>query len=243
MRPKRIYANVPLALRTCLPFTVATPRVADTLLLPLRIPQQQCHNFASQDLTIPPSVPKPATKCSWKDILECGTQTINCGQICVETVQRVPSNPPLPSPQCHACLSASTISHCANCFGTRVPTGFTPQTYVNAPSITRKALCSAAKVMPEANCIVEGFCTDEDLPTPREEGEEEEGNADPLARVNEIIAELGPDAVGDVDVQGDEATGGDGGAARVTTGADAGSTTGENTGGRAAGLCGKYFCT
>ncbi len=101
--------------------------------------------------------------------------------------------------------------------------------------------------MPEAHCIVEGFCTDEDLPTSREEDEEgieeEEGNADPLARVNQIIADLGPDAVGDVDVQGGEATGGERSTAGVTTSADAGSTIGENTGGRAAGLCGKYFCT
>ena len=102
--------------------------------------------------------------------------------------------------------------------------------------------------MPKANCIVEGFCADEDLPTPREEDEEgveEEvgGNADPLARVNQIIADLGPDAVGDVDVQGGDATGGERGTSGVMTSADAGSTTRENTGGRAAGLCGKYFCT
>lgn len=102
--------------------------------------------------------------------------------------------------------------------------------------------------MPEANCIVEGFCSDEDLPTPREadeEGveEEEEGNADPLARVNQIIADLGPDAVGDVDVQGSDAVSGVSGTAGVTTSLDAESTTGENKGGRAAGLCGKYFCT
>ena len=96
--------------------------------------------------------------------------------------------------------------------------------------------------MPEAHCIVAGFCIDEDLPTSREE-DEEGGNADPLARVNQIIADLGPDAVGDVDVQGGDATGGERGTSGVMTSADAGSTTGENTGGRAAGLCGKYFCT
>ncbi|KAL8753240.1 MAG: hypothetical protein Q9199_005187 [Rusavskia elegans] len=244
MRSRQVHTGFSLALCTYLPFTIATPKVADDLLLPLRIPQQRCHNFSSSDIILPPSVPKPATKCSWKDILDCGAHEINCGQICVGTVQRVPTTISPLSLQCRTCLSPSIISHCATCFGTTILTGFTPQTY-SAPSITRDALCSAAKAIPEANCIVQGFCADGgDRQTPPAPSDQEANDTDPLAVVEQMIANLGPDAVGDVDVQQQQpASTTEGRESSSSSSSAAASTMSVEAGGRAAGLCGRFFCT
>lgn len=69
-------------------FAVATPKVSDTLLLPLRIPSQRCSNFNSTNLKIPSSLDPPKTNCPWTDILECAAEEINCGQVCLGTKQR-----------------------------------------------------------------------------------------------------------------------------------------------------------
>ncbi|CAL8579842.1 hypothetical protein XPA_005573 [Xanthoria parietina] len=244
MRSRQMQTGFSLALFTYLPFAIATPKVADNLLLPLRIPQQGCHSFSSNDIKPPSSVPNPATNCSWKDILDCGAQEINCGQICLGTVQRVPTALPPLSPQCRTCLSPSTVSHCAACFGTHIPTGFTPSTHASAPSITRDDICSAAKAIPGASCVAEAFCPEEE--------EDNNDTPDPLAAVEQIIAGLGPNAVGDVDVQplGDAVevqepatTTGSSSSSSSSSAAAAASSTGAETRGRAAGLCGKFFCT
>ncbi|KAI4111261.1 MAG: hypothetical protein LQ339_000722 [Xanthoria mediterranea] len=142
---------------------------------------------------------------------------------------------------------------------------FTPSTHASAPSITRDDLCAAAKAFQEANCIAEAFCPeDEDRPIPptasndQEEEEEEEDNNDttnPLAAVEQIIAGLGSDAVGDVDVQLPGNAVGVQAPATTTentaasssssssSAAAAASSTGAEPRGRAAGLCGKFFCT
>ncbi|KAI4224778.1 MAG: hypothetical protein L6R36_004411 [Xanthoria steineri] len=262
MRSRQMQTGFSLAI-CYLPFTIATPKVADNLLLPLRIPQQGCHKFSSYEIKSPSSVPNPATNCSWKDILDCGAQEINCGQICLGTVQRVPTAISPLSPQCRTCLSPSTISHCAACFGTHIPTGFTPSTHASAPSITRDDLCAAAKAFPGANCIAEAFCPEAEdgkiPPTASNEEEEEEDDDDesdatnPLAAVEQIIAGLGSDAVGDVDVQqpggAEEPTTTTGGTAgrssssSSSAAAAAASSMGAEPRGRAAGLCGKFFCT
>ncbi|KAL8926637.1 MAG: hypothetical protein Q9172_001673 [Xanthocarpia lactea] len=198
MRARHIHAGPPLALLTFLPLTIiATPRVTDDLLLPLRIPQQRCPDFAPGNLIIPPSIQQPATKCSWHEILKCGAEEIECGPICVGTVQG--ANPTILLLQCRTCLSPSTVTHCATCFGTHIPTGFSPQTYASAPSISHNQLCSTAKAIPEAGCIVQGFCPDDPPPPPSSSTSED--SKDPMAVVAQIIEDLGPSAVPYVEVQ------------------------------------------
>ncbi|KAL8753378.1 MAG: hypothetical protein Q9184_005441, partial [Pyrenodesmia sp. 2 TL-2023] len=69
-----------------------------------------------------------------------------------------PTDLPNLSPQCSVCLTPATVFHCALCFGTYVPTGQAPRPHSSLPSVSRDQLCAAAKEIPEAECIVEGFC-------------------------------------------------------------------------------------
>ncbi|KAL8681878.1 MAG: hypothetical protein Q9186_002035 [Xanthomendoza sp. 1 TL-2023] len=154
----------------------------------------------------------------------------------LNAVQFAPANIPNLPPPCRDCLKPAQISHCAACFGTHVPTGFSPQSYGSSPSISRDQICAAAKQIPEAGCIVESFCPKDSLPSAPIE------SPDPLAVVEQIIADLGENAVGGVDVQqGAAVTTAEGSGAGNSTDATTANTTGAR--GRAAGLCGKYYCT
>ncbi|KAL9584093.1 MAG: hypothetical protein Q9203_004806, partial [Teloschistes exilis] len=160
-RPLLIKPSVTIFLSCLSIIATATPRVFDALLLPLRIPPQQCFNFNASAIAPPPNLEPPTTQCTWADIFECAAKAINCGQICLETTQRVPSDISIrvPPPQCSACLSSATISRCALCYGTHIPTG-----QASAPSaISRTQLCVAAQKIPQAKCIADGLCSDKAL--------------------------------------------------------------------------------
>lgn len=263
MRLIRI-SDLTLALLLRLPHTLAIPKVTDTLLLPLRIPPTQCLDFTTAKINIPTSLGNPATQCSWPDILQCAASEINCGQECVETVQRVQTDIPPLSPQCSSCLSASTVSHCAICWGTHIPNGQAPRPYSSLPSISRDELCAAAKQVPEAGCIADGFCP---AASAASSGEDTEPSG--LALIEQIIAELGGGAVGNIDVKPaagvastSSATATSNGVVGSTStsvsapgvtngvsispgGPSSSSSTSSSTtrgGGRAAGLCGRYYC-
>ncbi|KAL8713606.1 MAG: hypothetical protein Q9220_002468 [cf. Caloplaca sp. 1 TL-2023] len=125
---------------------------------------------------------------------------------------------PTLSPQCSACLSPALLSHCVICFGTHVPAGFTPQTYPSGqnPNITRSQLCDVAKQIPEADCVVKGFCDPDAEPSASSSSSSSTGAANgttatnsstavteaesALQVVEEIIGELAG-VVGSVDVQ------------------------------------------
>ncbi|KAI4188281.1 MAG: hypothetical protein L6R41_002232 [Letrouitia leprolyta] len=111
--------------------------------------------------------------------------------------------PPL-SPQCSACLSPTTVAHCALCWGSHIPTGQAPRPYSSLPSISRDELCKTAKQIPEARCIVDGFCPSAasvDSSFPPDGNSSEDLQPSGLALIEQIIAELGSDAVGYVGVK------------------------------------------
>ncbi|KAI4089274.1 MAG: hypothetical protein LQ344_005492 [Seirophora lacunosa] len=171
-----------------------------------------------------------------------------------------PADIPTLSPQCSACLTPATVSHCAVCWGTRIPLGQAPHPYSSLPSVSRDDLCTAARQIPDAECIVDAFCpvaehgapaAEDDTPAEVEPGD--------LALIEDIIAGLSG-AVGTVDVQQGPAVGNGGAAAggeapdtggnttaqlvtgSVSVATPSSSSSASITTSRARGLCGRYWC-
>lgn len=107
--------------------------------------------------------------------------------------------------------------------------------YSSLPSISRDDLCAAAKKIPQAGCIVDGFC-----PAAKNSLSSGTTESSELALIEQIIADLGNSAIGQVDVQpAPVGTSSVSISASISTSSSTSTTSSE---GRAVGLCGKYYC-
>lgn len=159
-------------------------------------------------------------------------------------------------PQCSACLSTATVSHCAICWGSHVSTGQAPGAYYKpVAAVSRAQLCAAAEKVPQAGCIADGFCDAvylhiTPLPSPTSGGTTSSSSGstssslEGIALVDAIINNLGGAAVGNVAVQQPGAAAA---AATTTTptpspSSSSSSSASSHRANGAVGLCGSYHC-